>query len=130
MFEKGKSGNPAGRPKGIQDKRVEMRALLEPYAPSLIEKAVQLALEGDTTALKLCVDKIVPSIKPISESVLIEADKSLAVTGKSVVDAMTSGSISVTSGFDVLRSLQAQAKLEEMTIIEERLSALEKKANL
>ena len=43
--------------------------------------------------------------------------------GKSVVDAMTSGSISVTSGFDVLRSLQAQAKLEEMTIIEERLSA-------
>ena len=130
MFEKGKSGNPAGRPKGIQDKRVEMRALLEPYAPSLIEKAVQLALEGDTTALKLCVDKIVPSIKPISESVLIEADKSLAVTGKSVVDAMTSGSISVTSGFDVLRSLQAQAKLEEMTIIEERLSALEKKAKL
>lgn len=130
MFEKGKSGNPAGRPKGIQDKRVEMRALLEPYAPSLIEKAVQLALEGDTTALKLCVDKIVPSIKPISESVLIEADKSLAVTGKSVVDAMTSGSISVTSGFNVLRSLQAQAKLEEMTIIEERLSALEKKARL
>lgn len=130
MFEKGKSGNPAGRPKGIQDKRVEMRALLEPYAPSLIEKAVQLALEGDTTALKLCVDKIVPSIKPISESVLIEADKSLAVTGKSVVDAMTSGSISVTSGFNVLRSLQAQAKLEEMTIIEERLSALEKKAKL
>ena len=130
MFEKGKSGNPAGRPKGIQAKRVEMRALLEPYAPSLIEKAVQLALEGDTTALKLCVDKIVPSIKPISESVLIEADKSLAVTGKSVVDAMTSGSISVTSGFDVLRSLQAQAKLEEMTIIEERLSALEKKAKL
>ena len=130
MFEKGKSGNPAGRPKGIQDKRVEMRALLEPYASSLIEKAVQLALEGDTTALKLCVDKIVPSIKPISESVLIEADKSLAVTGKSVVDAMTSGCISVTSGFDVLRSLQAQAKLEEMTIIEERLSALEKKAKL
>lgn len=130
MFEKGKSGNPAGRPKGIKDKRVEMRALLEPYAPSLIEKAVQLALEGDTTALKLCVDKIVPSMKPISESVLIEADKSLADTGKSVVDAMTSGSISITSGFDVLRSLQAQAKLEEMTIIEERLSALEKKANL
>ena len=43
---------------------------------------------------------------------------------------MTSGSISVTSGFNVLRSLQAQAKLEEMTIIEERLSALEKKARL
>ena len=75
MFQKGKSGNPAGRPKGIQAKRVEMRALLEPYAPSLIEKAVQLALEDDTTALKLCVDKIVPSIKPISESVLIDADK-------------------------------------------------------
>ena len=60
MFEKGKSGNPAGRPKGIQDKRVEMRALLEPYAPSLIEKAVQLALEGDTTALKLCVEQDCP----------------------------------------------------------------------
>ena len=130
MFKKGTSGNPAGRPKGIQDKRVEMRALFDPYVPSLIEKAVQLELEGDTTALKLCLDKIVPSLKPISEPINVEANENLAATGKLVINAMASGFINTNSGFDVLRSLIAQAKLEEMTIIEERLTALEKKANL
>jgi hypothetical protein len=36
-FDKGQSGNPNGRPKGIPDKRVELRELLKPHAKVLIE---------------------------------------------------------------------------------------------
>jgi Family of unknown function (DUF5681) len=62
-FRKGQSGNPAGRPKGIQDKRVNLRKLLEPHAEALVEKAVALALEGDTTALRLCLERLVPAYR-------------------------------------------------------------------
>lgn len=64
-FEKGQSGNPSGRPKGAKDKRTELRELLQPHAPALVEKAVQLALMGDTTALKMCLDRIIPAMRSV-----------------------------------------------------------------
>ena len=64
-FKAGKSGNPQGRPKGSKDKRTELRALLEPHAPALVEKAVQMALDGDTVALKLCLDRIIPAMRAV-----------------------------------------------------------------
>ena len=53
-FRRGKSGNPAGRPPGRPDKRVALRKLLEPHAPALVAKVAELALQGDTAALRLC----------------------------------------------------------------------------
>ncbi|CAJ0691643.1 hypothetical protein KXR69_16090 [Ralstonia holmesii] len=50
-FQKGQSGNPAGKPKGAKDKRTALRELLQPHAEQLVQKAVKLALDGDTTAL-------------------------------------------------------------------------------
>lgn len=66
-FMKGQSGNPAGRPKGIPDKRTQMRELFEPHAEALIDKAVQLALAGDTTALRMCLERIIPPMKASAE---------------------------------------------------------------
>ena len=68
-FTKGQSGNPRGRPKGIKDRRVKYRELLEPHASELVKKAVELALAGDTTSLRLCLERIVPSIKSQDEPV-------------------------------------------------------------
>jgi len=64
-FQKGQSGNPSGRPKGAKDKRTELRELLQPHAPALIEKAVEMALDGDTTALKMCLDRIIPAMRSV-----------------------------------------------------------------
>ena len=62
-FQPGQSGNPSGRPKGITDKRTELRSLLEPHAKDIFEKLVVLAKAGDPTALKLCVERLLPKIK-------------------------------------------------------------------
>lgn len=64
-FVKGKSGNPAGRPKGASDRRTELRELLEPHAGALIKKAVEMALAGDTTAMKLCLERVLPAVKSV-----------------------------------------------------------------
>lgn len=63
-FQSGQSGNPAGRPKGIIDKRTEYRQLLEPHAKEIIEKLAALAKVGEPTALKLCVERLLPRVKP------------------------------------------------------------------
>ena len=53
-FPKGVSGNPNGRPKGARNKATNMaEALLEGQAKALVQKAVSMALKGNTTALRL-----------------------------------------------------------------------------
>src|SRR5688500_12189569 len=60
-FVKGESGNPAGKPKGARHKTtLAIEALLEGEAEALTRKAVDLALEGDTTAMRLCFERILP----------------------------------------------------------------------
>ena len=61
-FQKGVSGNPLGRPRGIPDKRTALNNLLLPYEEDLIKKTVDLALNGDTCALKLCLDRLIPKL--------------------------------------------------------------------
>src|SRR5712691_7176439 len=53
-------GNP-GRPKGARHRAtLAAEALLDGEAEALTRKAIELALAGDTTALRLCLDRVVP----------------------------------------------------------------------
>lgn len=65
-FQTGQSGNPSGRPKGIIDKRAELRGLLEPHAKEIVEKLIECAKAGDSSALRLCIERLIPRVKPDS----------------------------------------------------------------
>jgi hypothetical protein len=55
-----KPGN-AGRPKGARNRAtLAAEALLDGEAEALTRKAVELALEGNVPALKICLDRILP----------------------------------------------------------------------
>ena len=59
-FAKGRSGNPAGRPRGCRDHvNRAARLLLAGEGEALTRKAVELALAGDPAALRLCLERIV-----------------------------------------------------------------------
>src|SRR6266853_1573081 len=59
-FARGRSGNPAGRPRGCRDHvNRAARLLLAGEGEALTRKAVELALAGDPTALRLCLERIV-----------------------------------------------------------------------
>ncbi|MEI6548613.1 MAG: DUF5681 domain-containing protein, partial [Burkholderiales bacterium] len=62
-FQPGQSGNPSGKAKGLKDKRTALRAMLQPHAQNLMDTAVRLALGGDTTALRICMDRLVAPIR-------------------------------------------------------------------
>ena len=60
-FEKGRSGNPAGKPHGARHRAtLAAEMLLDGEAQALTRKAIERALEGDSTALRLCLERIVP----------------------------------------------------------------------
>src|SRR5208282_609882 len=60
-FEKGRSGNPGGRRQGSYDKAtVAAATLLAGESEALTLKAVEMALAGDPTAMRLCMERVLP----------------------------------------------------------------------
>ena len=60
-FRRGESGNPAGRPIGARHKAtIVAEALLDGEAEGLTRKVLEMALAGDTVALRLCLERILP----------------------------------------------------------------------
>ena len=123
-FEKGKSGNPAGRPKGVPDRRQLVRDLLLPDAPDLIAKAVEMAMGGDSAMLKACLDKLVPNARPNTE-VQFDGSGSVGKQGTNVLSRICDGKLGLEDGKSMMDLLAIQAKLEEQDGLVERISALE-----
>jgi Family of unknown function (DUF5681) len=88
-FKPGQSGNPKGREKGIPDRRGKLRKLLEPHAEKLIDKAVEMALNGDPHALRLCLERLIPRAKDEPVDLYLPKDltkgESLTVMGANIL---------------------------------------------
>jgi hypothetical protein len=64
-------GNP-GRPRGSCNKAtLAARQLLEGRAKAITKKCIELALQGDLIAIKLCLERLVPVVR--AELVELEA---------------------------------------------------------
>ena len=68
VWKKGQSGNPLGRPKGAKGKAAELRKAIEDTAldqmsgamPQLIERALEMAMNGNEAMLKFCIERFIP----------------------------------------------------------------------
>jgi hypothetical protein len=126
-FKKGESGNPASRPRGIEDRRGALRKLLEPHAPELVNKAVELAKDGDVAALRLVLDKLIPPAK--SEPVDVpQLAGSLADAGRAVLAAVGEGRLVPDEALALMQAVTAQSRIVEVAEIEKRIAALEEAA--
>lgn len=66
MVKGGPSFNPNGRPKGSLNKYTKLsRELMSSKGPEIVEKVIELALEGDRHCLKMCMDRIIPTSKAV-----------------------------------------------------------------
>ena len=58
--------NPNGRPKGSVNKYTALsRELMSAKGPEIVQRVIDLALEGDRTCLKMCMDRIIPTTKAV-----------------------------------------------------------------
>ena len=139
LFKPGQSGNPAGRKKGIVDKRVKYREMLATHAPEIVEKCVDLARSGDVNAIKLCFQKLIPNangnyltnaqIKKLAKGDINEVLNS----NKDIINAVFDKQVTVEQGQSMTSVLTAHAALIEKSDIfkrmEERLLNIESKLN-
>lgn len=126
-WKPGQSGNPNGRPKG-SGKAGKLRQLLEPHADELVKKAVGLALQGDTTALRLCLERLIPPLKGVDMPIPIaglEGAQSLAAQGSAVLQQAAEGKLAPHEANTLLQAISAQARVVEVSDLEERIKALE-----
>ena len=71
--------NPAGRPKGSVGKYTQLsRELMSERGPDIVNKVIELAMEGDTTCLKMCLDRILPPKRDVE--VKHEGGQSINIT--------------------------------------------------
>ena len=127
-FEKGKSGNPSGRPKGLKDKRAALRELLQPHAAQLVKKAVALALAGDVQALRLCLERLIPPVKEASLRIAlpkISDAPSCASAQAMLIAAVATGELLPGEGETLSGLVEHQRKAIETTDVMKRLEALE-----
>lgn len=65
-FQKGQSGNPAGRPKGSLNRAsIMVRELLADEAESITRKLIELAKNGEIAAIRLIVERLLPPVKEL-----------------------------------------------------------------
>ena len=129
-FQKGKSGNPKGKPKGKRNKATMMaEALLDGQTEQLIQKAIEMALEGDTVALRICLDRILPPRRdrPIRLTLPPMQSAQDTVTAMShIIEAATTGQIDPYQAQNLAALVENQRKAVETLDLEQRIAALEK----
>src|SRR5687768_8991221 len=114
QFEPGNSGNPAGRPPGIRDRRQAMRDKLASHADELIAKVVELAKEGDSAALRICIERLIPPAKAKDDPVeLPQMSGALADCGQAVLTALAEGRLTPEEASTVMGALSGQARIVE-----------------
>ena len=116
-FPKGASGNPKGRPKGSRNKStVAAETLLDGEAEKLTRKCVELALEGDTVALRLCLERILPPRKTRALSVSfpeIRVADDILPAVKAVAAAVSRSEVTPDEGEALMRMVDAARRALE-----------------
>ena len=125
------SGN-SGRPKGTRNlKTVAIESLLEGQAKALTQTAISKALEGDSVALRLCMDRIMPAPKDKRIRVQlpsISSPRDLLKAASDVMISVQSGELTPLEGEKVMALLERCQKLFVSVDLVERIEALEQKA--
>jgi len=132
-WRKGTSGNPAGRPRGARHQATRAaEALLEGEAEALSRKAVELALEGDTVALRLCLERLVPPRRerPVDVDMpAIESASDLPGAVAALLAAAAGGDLTPGEAEKLARLVGETGRAIELHEIEQRLRALEEKSD-
>ncbi len=129
QFQKGQSGNPAGRPRGSRNMAsIRMQEMLEQKADALVNKVVELAIAGNIGALRLCLDRLVPT--RTNEPLVCEmprlqkaSDAVAAIAG--LASAAAAGDVTADEAAKLAKVISLYVNTLEAHEYEDRLAKLE-----
>src|SRR5690606_34916909 len=114
-----KSPNPAGRPRGIKDRRMRITQALAKDAEEIVKVVTAAARDGDLQACGLTLARVAPALESESERVQFDFDatRSLTEQVQAVLQAIADGNVSVDVGrqiIDAIASLGAIKQYDEL----------------
>jgi hypothetical protein len=102
--------------------------LFQPHKKELISKVIALALAGDMQAMRLVLDRLVPTMKAKDSPVAIgKLEGSLSDQGRMVLNAMSAGDITPDEAATLMQAIGVQARIIAVDELERRVSAIEER---
>lgn len=129
-FQKGQSGNPAGRRKGVPNK-VSRRVIerISERGDELLDVVLAKALDGDLTAIKLCLERLCPAQKelplPAVKLPEIAGPEDLPKVTEALMTAAASGSITPSALAAMTAVVKAHVEAVQTADLAERIRKLE-----
>jgi len=130
QFQKGESGNPAGRPRGARNRTtILLQKLLEDDGEALARKAIDLAKGGDLAALRMCMDRLMPARKhePVAfELPRLDTAADTVTAAATIVAAVAAGELAPSEAADIAKVVDIYVRALATQGFEERLAKLER----
>lgn len=127
-WKPGQSGNPKGRPRGIECPSIKLRKLIDVEA--VIADLQRSAALGDTQAASVLLSRALPALRPVHTPAavtgLAEAGTALE-RAQAVLGAVARGEIAPDVGLTMMQSITAEARIAEITELEQRIRKLEER---
>lgn len=117
-----------GRPRGSRNKRTMLTELMQDHGEAMIKQCQVLALQGDPTALRLCMERLLPPCKPSNNRFRMPQLKTMADIVKAfpvLARAVASGKLSAQEGEAISRIFEGHRRAIADEDFEKRLLALE-----
>ena len=132
LFQKGQSGNPAGYHKGSRHKATLLaEKMLADDQDEILRAVIEAAKAGDSTAMKLCIDRLVPLRKGRPITFNLPPVKTAADVAGAVGElsrAMAAGELTTDEASAAASVIELHRRAIETTDIERRLQKLEETA--
>ena len=126
-WKAGESGNPAGRKPGTGEV-AKVRAAIAARVPELLAKLMTQALEGDTSAARLLLERAIAPLKAAEQpQALTLPDGSLTDQGRAVLASVAAGELAPGQGAALLGAIGTLARVAEVDELAARVAELEKK---
>ena len=97
-------------------------------AEDVLQAVLEAALKGDMAAAKMILDRLVPPLRPHSESVIIPLDAPAgpAATAEAILGAAVAGKITPDAAVQLLSATASLSRIIETAELKARLEALER----
>jgi Family of unknown function (DUF5681) len=128
-FAKGQSGNPRGRPRRSGNSTTQaMQSLLDAEAGALANKVLELALGGDKAALRMCLDRLLPTPRERTVPLAmprVRGVRDLTPAMAAIMNATARGHIAAREGAGLARLVDVFLKALDTHDFDRRLRRLE-----
>lgn len=129
-FAPGTSGNPQGKPKGTRNHATRVALeLMENQLEQITQTLIAAAVDGDMTAIRLVMEKLIPPCKertlpPLELPAVVDASSLPRLTA-AILKTVATGELMPSEANAIASLVGSHGKALELVDLETRLTALE-----